>query len=308
MPDIHSTHKLIIVTGKGGVGKTLLAAALARLSADSGLNTVLVTLDTRDDHHPLLDVPLEYTPYQVAPRLAASRVDAFEAVSEYARKTMPFSMFYEGFFKSGTFRDFATAAPGFEDLMCLGKLYNLVTDSEFDRVIFDAPATGHFRQLLEVPGVTARAVQVGPLNHNARKIQDLLLDADRTHVLVASLAEEMPVREALEIVDACRALRMSVGPVLINRRVTRPVSAAEAASLKDLLDRESSLSEPVAAAVAASARAASIAASQDSALEPLRLRQLRMLDIPQVVQSRFAVDELLTAIGSSLQPLMEDGH
>ena len=91
MPDIHSSHKLIIVTGKGGVGKTLLAAALARLSADSGLNTVLVTLDTRDDRHPLLDVPLEYTPYQVAPRLAASRVDAFEAVSEYARKTMPFT-------------------------------------------------------------------------------------------------------------------------------------------------------------------------------------------------------------------------
>ena len=73
MPDIHSSHKLIIVTGKGGVGKTLLASALARLSAGSGLNTVLVTLDTRDDRHPLLNVPLEYTPYQVEPGLAASR-------------------------------------------------------------------------------------------------------------------------------------------------------------------------------------------------------------------------------------------
>ena len=307
MPDIHSSHKLIIVTGKGGVGKTLLAAALARLSAGSGLNTVLVTLDTRDDRHPLLNVPLEYTPYQVEPRLAASRVDAFEAVSEYARKTMPFSMFYEGFFKSGTFRDFATAAPGFEDLMCLGKLYNLATDSEFDRVIFDAPATGHFRQLLEVPGVTARAVQVGPLNHNARKIQDLLLDADRTHVLVAALAEEMPVREALEIVDACSALRMSVGPVLINRRVPRPLSDLESASLSDLLARESSVSEPVAAAIVASAQAVSIAASQERALEPLRQRRLRMLDVPQVVQPSFAVDDLLAEVGAALQPLMQEG-
>ncbi len=307
MPDIHSSHKLIIVTGKGGVGKTLLAAALARLSAGSGLNTVLVTLDTRDDRHPLLNVPLEYTPYQVEPRLAASRVDAFEAVSEYARKTMPFSMFYEGFFKSGTFRDFATAAPGFEDLMCLGKLYNLATDSEFDRVIFDAPATGHFRQLLEVPGVTARAVQVGPLNHNARKIQDLLLDADRTHVLVAALAEEMPVREALEIVDACSALRMSVGPVLINRRVPRPLSDLESASLSDLLARESSVSKPVAAAIVASAQAVSIAASQERALEPLRQRRLRMLDVPQVVQPSFAVDDLLAEVGAALQPLMQEG-
>lgn len=307
MPDIHPSHKLIIVTGKGGVGKTLLAAALARLSAGSGLNTVLVTLDTRDDRHPLLDVPLEYTPYQVEPGLAASRVDAFEAVSEYARKTLPFSMFYEGFFKSATFRDFATAAPGFEDLMCLGKLYNLATESEFDRVIFDAPATGHFRQLLEVPGVTVRAVQVGPLNHNARKIQDLLLNADRTHVLVTALAEEMPVREALEIVDACSALRMSIGPVLINRRVSRPVSDLESASLRDLLEREPAVSAPVAAAIAASEQAMSIAVSQDSALEPLRQRRLRTLDIPQVVQPSFAVNDLLAAIGSALRPLMEDG-
>jgi anion-transporting ArsA/GET3 family ATPase len=307
MPDIHSSHKLIIVTGKGGVGKTLLASALARLSASSGLNTVLVTLDTRDDRHPLLDVQLEYTPYQVAPMLAVSRVDAFEAVSEYARKTLPFSMFYEGFFKTDTFRDFATAAPGFEDLMCLGKLYNLAMQSEFDRVVFDAPATGHFRQLLEVPAVTARAVQVGPLNHNARKIQDLLLDADRTHVLVAALAEEMPVREALEIVDACRTLRMGVGPVLINRRIRPPVSDAEAASLALLLARKGELSAPAAAAIAASLEAAAISASQHSALEPLRQRRLRMLEIPQVVQPRFAVDELLSAVGSSLQTLMENG-
>jgi hypothetical protein len=113
-------------------------------------------------------------------------------------------MLYEAFFRSRAFQDFAAAAPGFEELMCLGKVYNLAAQSEFQRVIFDAPATGHLRELLEVPAATQRAVRVGPLNHNARKIEDLLLDPERTRVLVATLAEEMPVREALEIVTLCR--------------------------------------------------------------------------------------------------------
>ncbi len=307
MRDIHTSHRLIIVTGKGGVGKTVLAAALARLSAEDGLNTVLVTLDTRDERHPLLDVPLEYTPYQVAPLLAVTRVDAFEAVSEYARRTLPFSMLYEGFFRSRTFRDFATAAPGFEDLMCLGKLYNLAAESEFDRVIFDAPATGHFCQLLEVPGATQRAVQVGPLNHNARKIQDLLLDGDRTHVLVATLAEEMPVREALEIIEVCRGLRMSIGPALINRRLSRPVSAAEQTALEGLLGSDAGVSPQVAAAIRTSLQEVARCASQEDALAPLHARKQRLLEIPWVVQSRFAADELLMTVGSALRPLIA-GH
>ena len=84
-------ERLVVVTGKGGVGKTSVAAGIASASASSGLRTVLVTLDTGDDRHPLLDVPLEYRPYQTAPGLFVSRLDAFEAVKEYVRRNMPFS-------------------------------------------------------------------------------------------------------------------------------------------------------------------------------------------------------------------------
>ena len=308
MSPILPSHKLVIVTGKGGVGKSVLASALAALSAESGLNTVLVTLDTRDDRHPVLDVPLEYTPYQAAPRLAVSRVDAFAAMSEYARRTLPFSMFYEGFFKSRTFRDFAVAAPGFEDLMCLGKLYNLAVQSEFDRVIFDAPATGHLRQLLEVPEITRRAVQVGPLNHNARKIQDLLLDAERTHVLVATLAEEMPVREALEIVDACQTFRMSLGPVLVNGRLTRPISPEEEAALAARRRAEPALSDMAIAAIAAAVDQAARFDSQEQSLEPLRARRLRTVDVPWVLEPGSTADALLASIGASLRPVLAVGR
>jgi len=304
MTDVLATHRLVIVTGKGGVGKSLLASTLAALCADRGLNTILVTLDTRDDRHPVLDVPLEYTPYQVAPGFAVSRVDAFAAVAEYARRMLPLSMFYEGFFRSRAFRDFATAAPGFEDLMCLGKLYNLAVQSEFDRVIFDAPATGHLRELLEVPALTQRAVRVGPLNHNARKIQDLLLDAERTHVLVATLAEEMPVQEAMEIVDACRALRMSVGPVLVNRRLERPISHDEQRALAARRDAAPGVSEVAAAAIDAALDMASRRDAQDEALEPLRARRLPMLAIPWVADPGSTPAALMASVGGPLGALL----
>jgi anion-transporting ArsA/GET3 family ATPase len=234
MSPLRSTHSLLVVSGKGGVGKSALATSLARLSAQRGRRTVLVTLDTREERHPFLDVPLTYRPRMVSERLSVARVDAFEAMTDYARSRMPFSALYEGFFRSRAFRDFAAAAPGFDELMCLGRLYNLTVEREFDRVVFDAPATGHLRTLLGVPMAVQRAVQVGPVNHVAGRIRDLLLDTDRTHVCVATLAEEMPVREAQDLVALCRdELRMSVGPVLVNRRVHAPFRANEWRALEE---------------------------------------------------------------------------
>jgi len=148
MSPLRPSHSLVVVSGKGGIGKSALAASIARLSARGGYRTVLVTLDTHDDRHPFLDVPLTYRPQPVAERLSVSRVDAFEAVTDYAKSRMPMGALYQGFFRSRAFRDFAAAAPGFDELMCLGRLYNLTVESGFDRVVFDAPATGHLRTLL----------------------------------------------------------------------------------------------------------------------------------------------------------------
>ena len=306
MPALRNSHKLVIVTGKGGVGRSLLAAALADVSAARGLRTILVTLDTRDDRHPLLDAPLQYQPHQTARGFAVSRVDAFEAAAEYARRSLPFGGVYGGFFKSRTFHDFAAAAPGFEELMCLGKLYNLATESEFDRVIFDAPATGHLKDLLAVPRVAQRAVRVGPLNHNARKIEDLLLDPERTHVLVATLAEEMPVREALEVVGLCRdELRMSVGPVLVNREVRGYLSDAELACVQTLAER-GVLSPPVRLALAVARERHALAAAQRQALLPLLEARLETIYVPLIVQRTHAMDVLLDEAGRYLAPVFED--
>jgi len=294
------SHRLVIVSGKGGVGKSLLAAALARQSAQAGRRTVLVTLDTRDDRHPLLDVPLAYEPQATAHGFSVSRVDAFQAAAEYARRTLPFGAMYEAFFKGRAFKDFATAAPGFEELMCLGKLYNLAVETEFDRVVFDAPSTGHLRDLLAVPRIIQQAVRVGPLNHAARRIEHLLLDPERTRLLVATLAEEMPVREAMELITLCRdELRMDVGPVLVNRRVPKHFTEAELIGA-EAARRRGALSAGAGHLLDEAGRLRSELASQKEALEPLRQRQLPLLEIPRVAQASYDADALLTAVAGFL--------
>lgn len=302
--------RLLIVTGKGGVGKSVLAAAVARRSAARGLKTVLVTFDARSDRHPLLGVPVEYEPAMTSHGFAVSRVDAFLAAAEYARRRVPFGGFYESFFSSRTFKDFAAASPGFEELMCLGKLYNLAVETEYDRVVFDAPASGHLRDLLAVPAATQRTVRVGPLNHNARKIEDLLLDPDRTRLLVATLAEDMPVREALETLKLCRNdLRLGCGPVLVNRRVGERFAASELNAAAKLAE-DGALASGGRFALAAAREEAAEWRSQEESLQPLRDAGLDLIEVPRIIQAGFDGNELVTAVGDSLSALItgEEGN
>jgi anion-transporting ArsA/GET3 family ATPase len=306
MMPLRPSHSLVLVSGKGGVGKSALAVSVARLSARCGYKTVLVTLDTRDDRHPFLDARLTYRPQPIAERLSLCRVDAFEAIADYAKSRMPMAALYQGFFKSRAFRDFAAAAPGFDELMCLGRLYNLTVESGFDRVVFDAPATGHLRTLLEVPMAVQRAVQVGPVNHVAGRIRDLLLDADRTHVLIGTLAEEMPVREALDLVALCRdELRMSVGPILVNRRVRAPFTATEWQALTALEAPDSDASPALRAALRLAHGEMDLAAAQTEALQPLERPDLAVLEVPRVVLPAFDREALLAEIDRALEPLVE---
>jgi anion-transporting ArsA/GET3 family ATPase len=307
MNPLRASHSLVVVSGKGGVGKSALAASIARLSARNGLRTVLVTLDTRDDRHPFLDVPLTYRPHMVSDHLSLSRVDAFEAIVDYAKSRLPLAALYEGFFRSRAFRDFAAAAPGFDELMCLGRLYNLAVESGFDRVVFDAPATGHLRTLLEVPTAVQRAVQVGPLNHVAGRIRDLLLDPDRTHVCIVALAEEMPVQEALDLVTLCRdELRMSVGPLLVNRRVAAPFTEPEWAALALLARADSPASATLRTAIELAQREMAQAAAQHQALEPLRRPDLAMHEIPRIVLPVFDSQALLERLDEALAAVVGD--
>lgn len=259
-------EKLLIVSGKGGVGKTVLSAALAQASA-AEVPTILLSLNGAQYPHPVFDVPLRYEPNEVRPNLWIADIDSLSATREYVRRKVPFSGLYDAFLRSRAFRDFSEAAPGFSELMSLGKIYDLAGSNQFGRIIVDAPATGHLKTLLDVPEATLKAVLVGPVNHNARKIRDLLLDPERTRLLVSTLPEEMALAEALELLEYGQQRRMNVGPVLVNQSVPGRFSASELARLRS--------AQPASGSGLAAAIAAGLAEAE---LADLQQRSLAVLD------------------------------
>jgi anion-transporting ArsA/GET3 family ATPase len=289
-------ERLIMVSGKGGVGKTAVASAIADVSARVR-PTVLVTFDGQQQRHPFFDVPLSYEPVEAGANLWVQRVDGLSAVREYVRRKVPFSGLYDTLLTSRMFRDFAEAAPGFEELMCLGKLYDLVTESRFAQVVFDAPSTGHLKTLVDVPAATLKAVLVGPLNHNARKIQDLLVDPERTRMVLVALAEEMAVREALELSEFCRERRMGVGPFIINQRVMERFTAEEIRTMEALENPSAELRAGIDAATAEFG----LAASQLRAIAPLGTGGSQAWTIPRCIDHEPAA--LLAEISAALNPL-----
>jgi anion-transporting ArsA/GET3 family ATPase len=185
--------------------------------------------------------------------------------------------------------------------MCLGKLYDLATDSEFSKVVFDAPATGHLKTLIDVPEATLKAVLVGPLNHNARKIQDLLVNPERTRMVLTTLAEEMAVREALELEAFLRERRMGVGPIIVNQRVPTRFGPEEIQAM-------ASVTEPGPALLAAieAARAESeLASSQEESLQLLEGGKRELLELPRVIDHEPSA--LLDGLVARLESQVNDG-
>ena len=292
-------ERLIVVSGKGGVGKTVVASAIADLCAREA-KTVLVSFDGQTERHPLFDVPLTYEPQEAANNLWVMRVDAFAAIREYVHRKVPFSGMYDTFLNSRMFRDFAEAAPGFEELMCLGKLYDLATESGFSKVVFDAPATGHLKTLVDVPAATLKAVLVGPLNHNARRIQDLLMNPERTRVVLITLAEEMAVREALELEAFLAERRMGLGSMIVNQRVPSRFSTEEIKAMASITAPGPAL----VAAVEAARCESELAASQEAALGLLGSEARRLWELPRVIDHEPAA--LLTGLAGQLEAQVPD--
>ena len=293
-------ERLIVVSGKGGVGKTVVASTIADLCAREG-KTALVSFDGQTDRHPIFDVPLTYEPQEAASNLWVLRVDAFAAIREYVRRKVPFSGMYDTFLKSRMFRDFAEAAPGFEELMCLGKLYDLATDSDFSKVVFDAPATGHLKTLIDVPEATLKAVLVGPLNHNARKIQDLLMNPERTRVVLTTLAEEMAVREAMELEAFLDERRMGVGPMIVNQRVPARFGPEEIEAMTYITEPGPALL----AAIEAARSESELAASQDESMAMLEDDGRDLWELPRIIDHEPSA--LLNGLVVHLEQQVGDG-
>jgi len=215
--------RLIVVTGKGGAGKTTVAAALGLAAARRGKRVVLCEVAEQGRLAALFGASATHAETELAPSLFTVSVDPEQAKQEWLRYQLKSRTLAGVLGGSRLFQYLTAAAPGLSELVTIGKVWDLAQlerrtgGSVFDLAIVDAPATGHGLAMLRAPSTFAAVARVGPIGRQAEEIDRFLRDAKHTGVIAAALPEEMPVNETVEFERALRReLNISVDAIVVN--------------------------------------------------------------------------------------------
>jgi len=236
-------RRLIFVTGKGGVGKSTVAAALGLRAARQGRRTIVAELARQDGVRRTFAQSGEtFEEIELADGLYTISVDPESAMEEYLRvKTGALG---QALGSSRLFQAFAMATPGMRELLSVGKVYELAQFTRhtggadpYDLVIVDSPAAGHGIGILRTPRTFAEIARVGPIAGTAQRIAATVSDPDFTAVVAACVAEEMPVNETLWLRDQLRADGLELGAVFVNALLPERFSDAEARRLRSVHER-----------------------------------------------------------------------
>ena len=211
-------RQLVVVTGKGGVGKTTLAAVLGRLLSARGRRVLLLEVDPRESLHQALGTdPSGGEILEAGPGLWTQNLQPAAVIEELVRDKVPIAYIARKITASTAFHHFVDGAPGLKETALLGHAYRVLRKGHkprVDTVIIDAPATGHGATMLAAPGLLAQASEGGHLGEMAAELAAFLADPVRCGVVLATLAEEMPVQETLELVEVLR-VRLGLRPELV---------------------------------------------------------------------------------------------
>ena len=234
-----SASSVLVVAGKGGAGKSTVAATLAWLGADAGLRCLLVDLEGRPELPQAFGVTevlgfeptrlLEEGAGSVEGRLITSELALVEYFDDHGMGRLGRTLK-----RSGLLEVVANAVPGLRDLLVLGKVKQLEASRAYDLIVVDAPATGHAVTMLTTPAGMRSAATTGPLRQQAEEVAAMLADPSRCRVLLVTLAEELPVAETIEAAFRVEdEAGVALAPVVVNALLAdRPgleVPAVEAA-------------------------------------------------------------------------------
>ncbi len=250
--------RLVIVTGKGGVGKTTVAVALGMRAAAEGKRTIVCEVAAQENASRMFDhTEVGFHEVEMEENLWSISIDPDESMREYVLLQLKVRAMRDMLFRSRIFNYLAAATPGLKELVTIGKIWELAQldrkvkkGRKYDLVIVDAPATGHGVGFLQTPRTFANIARVGPIHSQAQQFDRLITDHEHTGTAIVALPEEMPVNESAALEQDLRdEVGVAVDRVYLNGLYPERFSKAEAEQLAGVAASEDG-------AVRAAARAA----------------------------------------------------
>ena len=235
-------HSLLVVTGKGGVGKSTVAAAVGLAASRRGLRTIVVEVSAREDiaRALSLDAAGMYDERSASHGLHHASIEPQHAMEEYLRERLPLGALAGRLSRSRIFSSLTAATPGMSELLTMGKVWELAQHERrtsgaepYDLVVLDAPSTGHGLAMLQAPRTFASVARVGPIARQGHAIASFIGDPRRTAIMAVSSAEEMAVSETLQLSASLReGLGLDLSLVVVNAVVRHRFTGGDERTLQ----------------------------------------------------------------------------
>ena len=281
-------RRFLILSGKGGVGRTTVAAALARAAVHAGKRVLVAQMDSPERMGRLLGhaggIGPEVTP--VSEGLDAVNMTTRSSMRQYGLMVLKYETLYKTLFENKAVQGFLAAIPGLDAYAMLGKAWWHTTELQEDRprydlVILDGPASGHTATMLRIPQAITEAMPKGPLAKDAAAMNALFRDPTRTAFVIVTLAEDLPARETAELAKIVReGLKLPLGPLVVNGL---PPAGPRRAEVQAVLARAPTGDAALDATLAGAALLAARREEAEEVLETLRKDPgLPMIELPRL--------------------------
>jgi anion-transporting ArsA/GET3 family ATPase len=270
-------RRLVFVTGKGGVGKSTVASALALVAARQGKRTLACEFDAKGNLADFFSAaPTGWDPSEVQPNLFAMSMDTEESLKEYLRLQVKIPLVARIGPLARTLDFVANAAPGVKEILTVGKVVWETKERHYDLVVVDASATGHVVAQLSAPQAIGELVKVGLVKEQTAWLSEILDDPVVTGAVIVSAPEEMPVNESLELAARIRDdTRVDLAAVVVNRVLPELFSRDEEQVFN-------ALREPAAVGAMEDAAGGPVAPILDAAELAVRLRRNRSVHLDRL--------------------------
>jgi anion-transporting ArsA/GET3 family ATPase len=287
--------RIVFLTGKGGVGKSTVAAALGVVATRRGKRTIICEVAQQERMSSVFHTEgVGYHETEIADDLYAFSIDPQRALEEYLQLQIKIKPIYDLMFKNRIFTYFAAATPGLRELVTIGKVWELAQldrrvkrGAKYDLVIVDAPATGHGIGILRTPKTFGDIARVGPIKRQADAIYEFITDSDLTSVCAVAWPEEMPVNETLDLRRSLHEeLDLDLDRVFMNGLYPELFSDDEAATLRERFEHDEAANEAGSVVLRAALRAA-VSEHRRATAQREQLQRLREESGEDVVELPF---------------------